>query len=523
MNKFKIAHWDDNNIIVSRLKGVHNDLNTKYGYIEYSEIDYKIILDNIYDFVRDFDLLILDLLDETDSGKLVGFDILESFKNHQIDFPIIVYTTAKRDEGSDINLNFYEEKYSTIPFIKKSEDADTSRIKREIEKVIKESLPDQFEVTSGYVSEFNQQLRFFGRDKINQILFQVKQHFNLPLDKQIILSKLKSGFSGAILFKFTVKNTSYVLKISNEVQLLESEYEKAKSLYHLFPTKLFNWLDSQKFYTHNKNTLAIVIKLVPNSKTLFDFIINENGNTNIDKVLNSFFHISGMTKHYETQRKEPKIWTTIFEKFKTGKFLTIKEVSEELKSMLKSFDVNQVENLIIKERFGKLNSEDLIKKGATTLNHLDLHSKNILVEDDETPILIDTGGLGYGYWCFDVCRLIIDLYINGIGVDKENGYTKEFFDLNSFDYYFSIGQRIVDLEQIDYDSKNDRIIDSINWLIKNVERIYGDDFTLWEFQIGLMKELLQVSYRTGSIPHNKRALALELAYYSMTKAEKNAS
>lgn len=351
----------------------------------------------------------------------------------------------------------------------------------------------------------------------------MKKHFKLPIDEKLNLSKLKSGFSGAILFKFSVESTGYVLKISNEVELLESELDKSKSYYHLFPTKLFNWIDGQKFYTPSNQTVAIVIKLVPNSKTLFDYIFQAEDKDYIEKVLNSFFFVSGMQKHFKSQRIEPIKWTNIFEKFKNGRFLTIKEVYRELKSLLKEFNLEKVEELILSEDYGKLNSKTLVKLGGVTLNHNDLHSKNILIEDDETPILIDTGGLGYGYWCLDVSRLLVDLFINGFGYNKEYGNTREFFDLNSFDNYFAIGRNIVCLQPLHYDSKNDRLIDSINWLTSNVSSIYKVDFSKWEFQLGLMKELLQISYRTGSIPHSKRALAMELAYFCMNEAEKNAS
>jgi len=523
MTKFAIAHWDDSKTIIYRLQAVCNDLDEKYGEIHYSEVDYKSILSDADKILGDYNLLILDLLDESDSKKMPGFDILEILKNKKIKIPTIVYTTAKREEGSDIDLNKYEDKYAGVVFIKKSEDADTSRIKKEIEKIIKECLQDQFEIDSEYLNEFSQQLRFFGRDKLNQILFEVKRHFHIPRDEKLKLSKLKSGFSGAILFKFTLENTGYVLKISNEVELLESEYERAKSFYHMFPTKLFNWLDGQKFYTPSRQTVAIVIKLVPDSTTLFDFIIHADSKERVENVLDSFFFKTGMKKHYKSQRQESESWTTIFDKFRTGRFLTIVEVNKELKSLVKDFDIEIVENLIINADYGKLNSKTLSKKGGVTLNHLDLHSKNILIEDNETPILIDTGGLGYGYWCLDISRLIIDLFINGFGYSKEVGYTKNFFAVHLIDDYLSLGKKIICLKRIEYDTENDRLIDSINWLTSNVKSIHEDDFTLWEFQLGLMKELLQVSYRTGSVPHSKRALALDLASFCMIEAEKNAS
>lgn len=81
MSKFKIAHWDDDPMIIIRLKSVCLDLNSRYGDIEYSEINYTSVLTDTNKFINTYNLLILDLLDENNSHKLIGFDILEKFKN----------------------------------------------------------------------------------------------------------------------------------------------------------------------------------------------------------------------------------------------------------------------------------------------------------------------------------------------------------------------------------------------------------------------------------------------------------
>jgi hypothetical protein len=83
------------------------------------------------------------------------------------------------------------------------------------------------------------------------------------------------------------------------------------------------------------------------------------------------------------------------------------------------------------------------------------------------------------------------------------------------------GLRLIKLEKLDLDARNANIICSLNWLTEHAQNIYVSYFTLWEFQLGLMKEFLQMSYRTGTVPHSKRALALELAYQCMLEAEKN--
>jgi thiamine kinase-like enzyme len=516
MSNFKVRYWDDNPVIIQRIKSSCLDLNRKYGNIDYQSVEYATILESDKSFLDGIDLFIFDLLDETKSKALIGLEILESFKNLEVNTPVIVYTTGTQSGGNSLDLHSYEEKYPNAVFIKKSEDADTRRLKAEIEKIIQKNLDEQFEVGSDYIEEFNQQLYYFGKPSINQILFQVKQLYGIK-EQKVKLFKLKSGFSGAILFKFNFNNTEYVLKLSKDVPLLKSELDKAKSYYPLFPSKFFNYIDPKEFYTGSNDTMAIVIKLIPHTKTLFDYIRQLTSQQNVENILNEVYNNFGLKQHYKTQTKDNLPWTDIFKKFKNSRFITISEVHKELKPLLIDFNLSEVQNLIEKEDYKQLNAIKISHRGTVTLNHLDLHSKNILVQGENTPFLIDTGIMDYDYWCFDICRLLVDLFINGIDIDK-----KEFYDINLISKNVELGRSFIKLNSIAYDSKNDRAIDAINWLTANVSNIYEDYFTLWELQLGLMKEFLQMSYRT-SIPHSKRALALELAYVCMIEAEKNAS
>jgi hypothetical protein len=518
MSNFKVRYWDDNPVIIARIRASCLDLNNIYGNIDAQSVDYSTILSSDADFLNSFDLFIFDLLDENKSKALIGLEILEYFKNSKVNAPVIVYTTGTQSGGNSLDLYSYETKYPKAVFIKKSEDADTSHLKAEIEKIIQGKLEEQFEVESDYIDEFKQQLYYFGNSNINQILFKVKQQYGITKDQKIKLHKLKSGFSGAILFKFNVNNTEYVLKLSKDVTLLKSELDKAKTYYPLFPSKFFNYIEPKDFYTSSNDTMAIVIKLISHTKTLFDSIRQSTSKENVERILNEVYNNYGLKEHYKIQKKGNLSWIGIFKKFKNGRFVTISEVYKELKPLLIDFNLLEVQSLIEKGGYKQLNTTKISHRGTVTLNHLDLHSKNILVQGESIPFLIDTGVMDYDYWCFDISRLLVDLLINGIDID-----TKEFYDINSIPKNVELGCNLLKLEPIPYDSKNDRIIDSINWLTTNASDIYKDYFTLWELQLGLMKEFLQMSYRTGSIPHSKRALSLELAYLCMVEAEKNAS
>lgn len=515
MSNFKVRYWDDNPVIISRIRAVCLDLNNIYENIDAQPVDYSLILNSDTNLLNSFDLFIFDLLDENNSNSLIGLEILEYFKNMRVNTAVIVYTTGNQSGRNSLDLYGYEEKYPNTVFIRKSEDADTKRLKTEIERVIQGSLDEQFEIESDYIDEFKQQLYYFGNSSINQVLFQVKQHYGIGRDK-LKLSKLKSGFSGAVLFKFSFNNTEYVLKISKDVLLLKSELEKAMRYYPLFPNRFFNYVDPKCFYTSSNDTMAIVIRLVSHAETLFDYIRNSALAETVENILSKLYYDCGLKEHYKNQTNGDVNWGDIFKKFKNGNFITISEVYKELKPLLIKFNLFEVKNLIENNDYKQLNVIKKPHSGVVTLNHLDLHSKNILVQGEETLFLIDTGIMDYDYWCFDICRLLVDLLINGIDIG-----TREFYDINCIEKNIAIGYDLIKLGPIAYDSKNDRIIDSINWLTANAHNIYEGYFTLWELQLGLMKEFLQMSYRAGSIPHAKRALSLELAYLCMIEAEKN--
>src|SRR5690606_24152109 len=112
-------------VIIQRIKGSCLDLNRKYFNIDYGPVEYAKILESDKSFLDGVDLFIFDLLDETKSKTLIGLDILENFKNLEVNTPVIVYTTGTQSGGNSLDLHSYEEKYPNAIFIKKSEDADT--------------------------------------------------------------------------------------------------------------------------------------------------------------------------------------------------------------------------------------------------------------------------------------------------------------------------------------------------------------------------------------------------------------
>lgn len=133
-------------------------------------------------------------------------------------------------------------------------------------------------------------------------------------------------------------------------------------------------------------------------------------------------------------------------------------------------------------------------------------------------MIIDTGLLGYKHWSLDIARLIVNIFIMGIDTENIN-----YYELSSIEKDLIIAEKILERREIDFDGVNDNAIAALNWLIENVENIYDDLYTLFEFQLGLMKEFLQLAYRIESVPPGKRALALIVAHKCMIAANRSVS
>jgi hypothetical protein len=331
---------------------------------------------------------------------------------------------------------------------------------------------------------------------------------------------MTSGLSGAFVLKL-IKGTSVdILKLSKEVSKLKIEHQNAKKKYSLFPPRFIVPIREDEFESNDKKVFSILIKEVSDSITLFDFIKTNNKDTIENILKNLFIGKYALEGHYKKNRNSSYNWNKIFEKLNIYKFILIENAYEELKPLLsefENFNITEIKNLVIDGRHLSMDitktTEKLIKE--STLCHGDFHSKNVLVQGDQ-PVIIDTGHIDYYNWSIDICKLIVDLFISGI-----NANSKEFYDINKISSNLETVQLIIDQKEIPLDGNNDNFIIAINWLIKHCSEIYEDLYTIYEYQLGLMKEFLQISFRVASIPPNKRAIALIAAYNCMGSANES--
>ncbi len=514
MNKFTIFYCDDEAPSRALIESYLMELGLKYT-IDYRMVSFDELIANRLLSSTKPDLLILDMLDKQNNGKLLGNTVLQMINASEKKIPTIVYSQGKTGTDSDVNLQQLKKDFPfVIDAIKKFEDATDKILQNLVEEEILKNLPQIYQLKNEYDLILKYQISAIGENNLNQILKQVKDEFEIK--DEIIIDKMVAGFSGAVLFNFEINNSQYVLKISTEKAKLEVEFSNSQLYYHKFPAKFFNYISPYNYYNSKKNVLGILIKLVDGGKTLFDFILEtEYFEGNIEPILVEIFtNHYGLKKHYASQRSNESHWSTILEKFSGNYYSIIEEVIKELSPLTEgfNFDKNAFKNFITNQVYNNLDKTTLHITKRTVLCHGDLHSKNILIQDTH-PFLIDTGGITYGYWCYDICRLIVDLYIKGIGYK-----TRDFYDINQINSNVDIAKLIIEMKELPLDSKNDNIIKTINWLIKNCPDIYGDLYTKFEFQLGLMREFLQVSIRVNTVTHCKRAIALQSAYNCMLMA-----
>lgn len=511
MNRYLICTCDDDlskvNLIAANIK----TLRSKYSFLDDpQELKFKDILEsNLLSTIRP-DLLILDLYDK-ESGEWSGKLCLELIKASNLNIPTIIFYGDK--EGPESYDNFKEDYSFVLAEINKRKDK-TKGLLAVIESELLKRLPLQFELRFENDLILQSQILAIGENNLNQICKSIRDKYGM--DKVLILERMVSGYSGAVLFKFNVDNTDYILKASTETLKLLMEFENAKKYYHKFP--FFNYIGSDVIKTSDGKAVAIVIKLIENGKPLFDFINEKDNLSDIEKVLYDIFLSDySLKKHYRDNRSDRISWTAIFEKFGGARFAVISNLIDELDPLIRNANFNAIhlKNFLMHQSFEHLDKTTVFKDSISVLCHGDMHSRNILVQGMR-PILIDTGGIKYDYWCMDICRLIVDLFMKGI-----DHRSIDFYDIHKVKENVDLARSVFLQEKVALSGKNKNFKQAIDWLMANCSEIYGDLYTPLEFHLGLIKEFLQASTRVETLPPNKRAIAILAAYEGMLIANKS--
>lgn len=519
MKTFRIAHFDDS---LEDLQSVKTDFKIKNLEYQSNKKQIKLIQIQFTDYLKlvkeiengnKFDIVIVDIFDDFKKTK-IGEHILRAIKAEGGKIPVIIFTKG-HFKGQLVDDN-YSDEYDFLlgEVINKSE---KRKLIDRIESYVMNNIDIQYVIDEDDVF-LQAEIMAIGKSNLNKILFTIGS--KIDFDSLFQIESMSAGFSGASVFKLIYDSKASILKVSRDKKGLKDEIEKAKKYYSDFPSTLTYLINYDEYGNHGDEVIAFLLKEVKDGETLFDWLKRENDKSKIEKLLNNLYLSSNkLAAHYKTNRNnnEHVKFKRIFKTFDNSiKYSMVKKAINDLDPIIEKnsdfeFDKHDILTLIKNNKYKAIDVEEITKTKNTVLCHGDFHSKNILVQG-ESPIIIDTGGLGYDYWTSDISRLIVHLYIEGIDAEKY-----DFFDLDKISPNLKIAKKIINLETIDFDGLNDSYIFAINWLIRHVAAIYDDLFSKWELQLGLLKEFLQVSYRTR-LPASKRSLALLAAYQCLIAA-----
>lgn len=515
MNNFKILVCDDSDHEINLISGYMTNLQLSHPDINIEWKGYS-FEDTFLKLKDSFDFLILDMYQSQKKGgvhKKAGEEILNYIDNIKLNIPTLLYSGA----GHLLDTDYYElmSKYNFIvDFVIKGEKG--RELKSKIDKYLFKLKESVYELCDDDDIFLHNDVLLVGEHNLNDILLQIKKEF--PIIGKFVLHRMSSGLSGAVIFKTTIGNSSVILKVSKEKDKLSDEYDKSIKYYSQFPSRFLNHIYINKYSNHD--VYAIVINEVLDPLTLFKWV-PQNNTSQIENLLNELFLSKhSLKEHYLLRRSTNKEkFEYIFRKLNISKFVRIDKVINDLSPLFNASDYEGIKtdlrNFIMLNKYKNIDVNTLLGEKYNknlVLCHGDFHANNILIQDGR-PVIIDSGELGYNYWCLDVCRLIVHIFI--VGLDSGS---RDYYDINCIDANLNNIKLLLNAEKLVSNNQNEGYIFSLNWLVENVKEIYGDLFSEWEFCLGLMKEFLQMSYRVENVPPNKRTIALLASYLCLLRA-----
>lgn len=523
MKTINIFHFDDNSRSRINVHTYITGLNIDY---EEQKLPLSMNLkefDNTDSLIQELhnnhipDILILDMYHGTQN---VGETVLNTIKELRLAIPTILYTIGNIED----HFIDYKETYKRYSFIygeKIDKGTNGDDLKQRIKLIIEsDSLTEPIFTIDEDDIFLTVEINSIGKDNLNQILLDIKKGFDS--NSLFNIERMPYGLSGAYVFRLKYNEEIHVLKISKDKEALKKEHVNSKKIYKKFPAIFRIYIDSEGFET--SKYYAILLENVHNANTLYDWLYDIRNQNDIEEYFKKLYSDeTGLALFYRDRNniytKEKNKFTQIFENFKYS--LAAKAI-EELKPLIDKFsdkfNESNIKNLVLNGIYENIDKNKLIGDKYLKYKiicHADFHSNNIMVQG-KNPKIIDTGGIRYHYWCMDICRLIVNLFIFGF-----NRGSIQYFDISEIPNDLNIAKKIITLEELPVDGSNDGYIHAINWLVKNVESIYEPYYSTWEFQLGLCKEFLQMANRTNSVPPNKRTVALLASYESMLMANKN--
>lgn len=524
---FKIIHWDDDSVMKSFITGMIPSILDEFG-CKVEQGDFFISSQEFAEKVKSikYDLIILDIENETDKENKsdIGFellnDIITTYKNT---IPLLIFSRLPRvlekieefKKAHNLNIEFLNKG-------QRGEPTYQQKVKEKLKLLLNLGYPE-VELLSYNDFKTKSAVKSIGLHNLQSIISLYLSSKSILSNDKVSVKAIAPGYSGAYVLEVAFGSLSKLLKISHDKSAIVREYENLNSYSTFLPSKIkidYDRIDPTQL--SSEGWYPIFYEFVSYSNTLFGFISkNQNVHSEIEALLAEIFSDERFLKLYQHRKEfDIVINKNILDDIDSVRASFIENAVKTLEPILKKystiFDKSLIDTITEHHSFGNISEVKIgIPKSTKILSHADLHADNILVDSQNSPIVIDPGSINYKYWGYDINRLLMDLFIRGIGHQ-----TVDYFDINSIEKDYSIFQNILTRQAIQVENfKSDEgFIAAINWLIKNVTEIHKTDFVEWQYQLGLGLELLKASYKSISLPANKRALALLCACEAIRKA-----
>ena len=512
----KIVIYEDSAEDYSFFESIITSLNHKYESkggplnIEVQHYDDHVQLMNFLQHGLKCDIIILDMFKDDEKSN-VGVIILDVLKNIDNTIPVIIYTLGMRGALDDIKNIGNEYSFVRGGAIDKK---DKVGLAKRIESIIF-SRRVVYSYDNDDLIVLNV-IDIVGEDVLSNIIRMAVQELNIK--EGVVLEGVVSGYSGALLLRLSRDNSKPILlKLSKNIKKAIREHEQALHLYREFPDHVIHAYFNKAIQVDD--FYAFMFNEVCGGDTLFAFLSESDDLENIEQIFHELFLSGhGLSYHYLSHLGEEKKYTFLLEGMFVGcKKMLVKVALNELMSILNqyAYSFNDLESFLETGKYDKIDPANMVGnayKKPLILCHGDMHAKNIILQDNRL-MLIDAGGVGYKYWCVDVCRLLVNMFILGLDYD-----TVDYYDLAKIKDYYESLDSMLDLREMTMAVNRNGFLCAINWLIKNVKKIYKQCFTHWEFCLGLMAEFIKMTYKNETIPPNKRALCFLAAEKCLKKA-----
>jgi Phosphotransferase enzyme family len=362
---------------------------------------------------------------------------------------------------------------------------------------------------------------------------------------------LAPGMSGAFVLKVEAKvprqpPVSHLLKVSRSKERLLKELRNYPKSGPYSNRLLVQYLGSDKSGIPQVGEwFAIGAVFEPDAKTIRQWLLDKPEPGEIANVMHSLFLGGGLRKGCTTDLGDKGNALSVVEALSPNlsRQARIHEALEEFKEVIIApelggeTDWDQKASLITRflssQQIGIISAKETPDECYMCLCHGDLHSRNVLVTAEPTPvaIIIDTSEFGIYHWAVDYVRLLVDLVL----ASYDQGVRSHLW--NHIAHWREVAQSIVRLNILSPDLRdggtqdgttattNLSVVTAIQWMTANVANVCPAieneqdlKIRMWELQLALAVEFMRGSYRLDlTVP--KRVFSLLAAYDALLAAE----